>query len=119
VNLFQKFYYYQRKYCYILTIFSVGVSIRIRTPPKTKLHRTMQQGLCPPIRAELMRSHSNTSTKTNRSGRRTRTPVKSGTSPVVTIGGVSGDTTAATSDSEHCLVTENHLDQLNKSSTTL
>lgn len=45
--------------------------------------------------------------------------MKGGTSPVVTIGGVSGDTTAATSDSEHCLGTDNHLDQLNKSSTTL
>jgi hypothetical protein len=69
------------------------------------------------MRAEFMRSHSNTSTKTNRSGRRTRTPVKGGTSPVVTVGSMNGDTTAATSDSEHCLGTENHLEQLNKSST--
>ncbi|XP_069691772.1 lysosomal-trafficking regulator isoform X2 [Periplaneta americana] len=92
---------------------------RIRTPPKMKLMRTVQQGLCPPIRAELMRSHSNTSTKTNRSGRRTRTPVKGNASPIVTLGGASGDTTGATSDSEHCLGTENQLEQLNKSSTTL
>jgi len=95
------------------------IFLRIRTPPKTKLLHTLQQGLCPPIRAEFHRSHSNTSTKTNRSGRRTRTPVKGGASPVVTAGGVSEVMASATSDSEHCLGSENRLDDLNKSSTAL